>query len=84
MHWDVQTVTPLSDFVLRIVRVDGLEGMFDMKPYLDRGSFRELKDPAYFKQVHVLYGAITWPNGQDIAPETLEAGLQLQSARNQA
>ena len=42
-----------------------------MKPYLDRGAFRELRDVHYFNQVHVLLGAVTWPNEQDIAPETL-------------
>jgi hypothetical protein len=42
-----------------------------MKPYLEFGVFRELKDEHYFNQVGILFGAVTWPHEQDIAPETL-------------
>lgn len=44
---------------------------FDVKPYLEMGVFRELKDINYFKNVTVAYGTVQWPNEQDIAPETL-------------
>jgi hypothetical protein len=47
-----------------------------MKPYLDRGIFKELKNEAYFRTVGIVHGAVTWPNEQDIAPETLLAELQ--------
>ncbi len=40
-------------------------------PYLHRGAFQELRDVQYFNQVGILFGAMTWPNEQDIAPETL-------------
>ena len=49
--------------------------MSDMKPYLERGVLKELKDVHYFNQVGILFGAVTWPHEQDIAPETLLAGL---------
>lgn len=29
----------------------------------------------YFNQVGIVLGAVTWPHEQDIAPETLLAGL---------
>jgi len=29
----------------------------------------------YFNQVSILFGAVTWPNEQDIAPETLLAEM---------
>lgn len=47
-----------------------------MRPYLEHGIFRELKNEHYFKQVGIALGAVTWPNEQDIAPETLLAELQ--------
>ena len=71
MYWDVTKVQPLPDFRIYVETTDGRRGVFDMKPYLDRGAFRELRDVHYFNQVHVLLGAVTWPNEQDIAPETL-------------
>ena len=54
---------------------NGQKGEFDLKPYLDRGFFRELRNVHYFNQVGILFGAVTWPNEQDIAPETLLAEL---------
>lgn len=71
MYWDVKTVKPLSDFRLYVETEDGRRGIFDVKPYLDHGVFSELRNETYFKQVGILLGAVTWPNAQDIAPETL-------------
>ncbi|MEX8499237.1 DUF2442 domain-containing protein [Leptothrix ochracea] len=75
MHWDVKTVKALSNYHLYVETVGGKKGTFDMTPYLERGVFRELKDPHYFNQVGIVLGAVTWPHEQDIAPETLLAGL---------
>jgi hypothetical protein len=71
MYWDAKIVKPLSDFRIYVEIENGRKGVFDMKPYLDRGIFSELKDVNYFNQVDILLGAVTWPNEQDIAPETL-------------
>lgn len=71
MYWDVKIVKPLSDYRLYVEIEDGRRGIFDVKPYLDRGVFRELRDENYFRQVGVVFGAVTWPHEQDIAPETL-------------
>ena len=75
MYWDVITVKPLPDFCIYVEIADGRKGIFDMKPYLDRGVFRELRDVHYFNRVGILFGAVTWPNEQDIAPETLLSGM---------
>jgi hypothetical protein len=71
MHWDVKTVKPLPDYRIFVETEDGRRGIFDVKPYLDHGVFRELRDTHYFNQVGILFGAVTWPHAQDIAPETL-------------
>lgn len=76
MYWDVTQVKPLSDYRLYVEMANGRKGIFDLKPYLDHGVFRELQDESYFRQVRVVLGALTWPNQQDIAPETLLAGLE--------
>lgn len=71
MYWDVKTVKPLPNFRIYVEIEDGRKGIFDLSPYLDRGIFRELRNVHYFNQVGILFGAVTWPNEQDIAPETL-------------
>jgi hypothetical protein len=73
MNWDVTLVKPLADFRIYVETEDGRRGIFDLKPYLDRGVFRQLRDQAYFNQVGIVLGAVTWPDQQDIAPETLLA-----------
>lgn len=75
MYWDVNTVKALPDYCIYVEVADGRKGIFDMKPYLDHGVFRELRDVNYFNQVGILFGAVTWPNEQDIAPETLLAEM---------
>jgi len=75
MYWDVKLVKPLSDYRIYVEIEDGRKGIFNMKPYLDFGVFSELRNPGYFNQVGILFGAVTWPNEQDIAPETLLAEL---------
>ncbi len=75
MYWDVKVVKPLPDYRIYVEIADGRKGVFDMKPYLDRGIFRELRDVYYFSQVGIQLGAVTWPNEQDIAPETLLAEM---------
>lgn len=76
MYWDVKVVRPQPDYTLYVELENGQKGLFDMRPYLDHGIFRELRDRAYFARVDILFGAVTWPNGQDIAPETLLAELK--------
>jgi hypothetical protein len=71
----VKVVQAMSDYVIYIEMENGRKGIFDMKPYLDHGVFRELRNLHYFNQVGILFGAVTWPNEQDIAPETLLAEL---------
>lgn len=78
MYWDAKKVTPLPDYLLQVELLNGLHGTFDMKPFLDKGIFKQLHDPAYFAQASIEWGAITWPNGQDIAPETIYEAIRQQ------
>lgn len=77
MYWDVKIVKPKSDYKIYVETEDGRKGVFDMRPYLERGMFRELKNINYFNQVGILFGAVTWPNEQDISPETLTEEMQV-------
>lgn len=71
MYWDVKLVKPKPGYKIYVETEDGRKGLFDMTPYLEKGLFKELKDTNYFNQVGIVFSAVTWPNGQDIAPETL-------------
>ncbi|MGH9897174.1 MAG: DUF2442 domain-containing protein [bacterium] len=50
---------------------DGTEGTVDFEEWLEGPVFEPLRDPDYFKRFFLEAGTIGWPNGADIAPETL-------------
>jgi hypothetical protein len=56
---------------IHLVFSDGLEKTVDFQKWLDGPVFEPLKDPAYFARFFVDGGTVAWPNGADIAPETL-------------
>lgn len=60
-----------EDFQLELTFSTGETRLFDARPYLDRGAFQRLKDPALFRQAYVAFNTVCWPGHLDIAPETL-------------
>jgi hypothetical protein len=69
----VTQVEPLADHRLRLCFEDGAEGEVDLSARAWRGVFAPLQDQDFFAQVRLdqELGTIVWPNGADIAPETL-------------
>ena len=67
----VVSVAPLEGHRLELRFDTGERRIFDLTPYLDRGIFTELKDPAYFRTARVAFGAVAWPHDQDLSPDTL-------------
>lgn len=60
-----------GEFRIRVTFNDNSEKTIDFRPWLHGPVFEPLKDPAYFQRFFIEGGAVVWPNGADIAPETL-------------
>jgi hypothetical protein len=75
---DVIQVRHIRDHVLWIKFEDGSEGEVDLAQSLRGPVFEPLHEIEYFKKVRVdpELGTIVWPNGADIAPETLHQRIQ--------
>ncbi len=59
-------------FVYHLVFDDGKSGSIDFAEYIGRDPvFEPLRDIAFFKKATIEGGTISWPNGADIAPETI-------------
>ena len=71
MYLAVKEVKPLSDYQLELTFENDEKRIFDMKPYLDKGIYKELKDENKFKTVRVSFDSIEWCNQADIDPEFL-------------
>ena len=71
MNPRVQSVRPDTDYTLTVRFTDGEVRVFDVKPYLDKGIFRELQDIRMFNSVRSGLGSVRWAGGQDFCPDTL-------------
>jgi len=76
---DVVEVRYVRDYTVWLKFEDGTAGEVDLTASLRGPVFEPLRDPEYFRQVRVNdeIGTIVWPNGADIAPETLYARVQV-------
>ena len=71
MNPRVKNVRPEHNFTLIITFNNGEEKTFDVKPYLEIGTFKGLKDISMFNSVKPFLGSIQWSNGLDLCPDTL-------------
>ncbi|MBX3277694.1 MAG: DUF2442 domain-containing protein [Acidobacteria bacterium] len=67
-------------FKIHLVFNDGVNGTVDFSQWLNGPVFEALREPAYFARFFVDGGAVAWPNGADIAPETLHAEAKARAA----
>ena len=74
MLQDILQAKHLGGHKLHLRFEDGVEGDVDLETFVKfTGVFEPLKDPDYVGRVRVEpeYGTVAWPNGADVAPETL-------------
>lgn len=56
---------------IRLTFNDDVRKTVDFARWLQGPVFEPLKDQAYFQRFFIDGGTVAWPNGADIAPETL-------------
>ena len=74
--WRVTVVRPLAGFRLAVEFADGTTGEVRMASWLASSSvggslFESLLDERAFRGVALEHGAVTWPNGADLAPDAM-------------
>jgi len=82
--WNMNELTSIEyrgGHVYHVAFDDGLEGDVDLSEYIEKGPiFAPLRDLAYFRKARIDGGTISWPNGADIAPETLYEHVEASTA----
>jgi hypothetical protein len=74
MYYDVVDLRYLGEYTLELAFRNGKRQIVDLKDYIQKGGvFSRFSDIEYFKQVSLdqTFGVLCWPDGVDIAPETL-------------
>ncbi|MBI5748193.1 MAG: DUF2442 domain-containing protein [Nitrospinae bacterium] len=74
MYYDVSEARHIEGYKIELVFKNGKKGIIDLKEYLYKGGvFNRFSEIEYFKQFYVNkeVGTLCWPDGLDIAPETL-------------
>jgi Protein of unknown function (DUF2442) len=64
-------VRPVGNRTLAVRFADGLMGTLRISRSFCTGAFPPLRDDKLLDQATIQYGVITWPNGLDLAPDTL-------------
>lgn len=74
---------PGQNYLVQVRFEDGLTAEVDLSYLLDHGGvFEPLREPEYFRRLRAdaEAGTIVWPDGADIAPETLYEHAQRRAA----
>ena len=67
---------PLENYRIEILTSSGVEGVFNVKPYLKGTAFKQLEEKSYFDLVRPAHHGIMWPNEQDFSSDTIIWDIQ--------
>jgi hypothetical protein len=81
MYWDVTEVKVVKPRELTVRFADGLSGLVYIEHSFCSGVFRALLDDEVVGQARVDNGVVTWPNGLDLAPDTMYQEIKRSSDR---
>lgn len=72
-NYRIVAVEPLADFKLKITLQDAQQWVLDLKKLIQsRDIFWRLRQERYFRMARPdEHGVLTWPEGEDLAPESL-------------
>ena len=71
MNPRVKYVKPLTNYRLLLEFTNGEWRVFDVKPYMDKGIFKQLQSLSVFNSVKSVDGSVQWQNEADFCPDTL-------------
>ena len=60
-----------GEYKIELIFADETKGVVDFEDWLHGPVFEPLRDVNEFQRFFIDAGTIVWPNGADIAPETL-------------
>ncbi len=74
--WRVVMAQTKAGLRLEVTFADGTAGEVRLRDFLEGPAvggtvFEPLRDPEVFSQARVVLGAVTWPNGADLAPDAM-------------
>lgn len=85
--WNMNCVTSIKykhGYTFYVAFDNGVAGDVDLSEYANKGPiFAPLKNMDFFQKATIAGGTLSWPNGADIAPETLYEKIRQQCPRSQ-
>jgi hypothetical protein len=71
MYYAAINVQPLKDYLPQLTFKTGEQKVFDMKPFLNIGILKALKDELIYNTASISFETVESANKADIDPETL-------------